>query len=109
MVAICNLNFSGVKLFFSLACRCYEAAKKKGFTYFAIRYYGECHGGKDDEALSRLLKTGHGKSNNCVNVNFVTCTNHGEGTECAGGANAEYMYSVESKTDSKLLTTYPGR
>ncbi|XP_057298019.1 SCO-spondin-like isoform X2 [Hydractinia symbiolongicarpus] len=86
----------------SLACRCYEAAKKKGFTYFAIRYYGECHGGKDDEALSRLLKTGHGKSNNCVNVNFVTCTNHGEGTECAGGANAEYMYSVESKTDTNV-------
>lgn len=84
----------------SLACRCHDAAKKQGLKYFAIRYYGECVGGKDEKGLENLLQ--NERSKECANTKFLQCDNHVDGSECAGKGNAEYIYQLTSndeKTD----------
>ena len=91
-------------IIFSLACRCFTEAKKRGYSYFAIRYWGECVAGGQDAKLAALIKSGDGISNNCANVNFGECTDHNGESECAGRANAEYMYSVTSGTEGMFYS-----
>ena len=93
-------------MYFSLACRCFEAAKKGGYAYFAIRYWGICVAGKDTRKVKEMMETGRGKSNNCANINFGDCRDHDGGTECAGRANAEYMYWVGSAAGQGGIKIY---
>uniref|UniRef100_A0A7M5WIZ1 Hemicentin-1 n=1 Tax=Clytia hemisphaerica TaxID=252671 RepID=A0A7M5WIZ1_9CNID len=90
----------------SLACECHEIAKKQQLRYFAIRYWGECWGGKDTNALDELVTKGHGASTKCANVDYQQCTDHSGGTECVGQEFAEYMYLITDESDTSVNGGY---
>ena len=79
--------------YFSLACRCSAKAKRKGYTYFSIRYWAECWAGKDHRELDNLIKDKSQRSNQCADPSFHTCKDAAE-HECAGKANTDYMFSL---------------
>nr|CAJ65510.3 HyTSR1 protein [Hydra vulgaris] len=84
----------------SLACRCYEKAKAKGFEYFSIRFWGECWGGKDYKVIENALKDPKMQSSECHSINYKQCSLSSE-TECAGKANTEYVYTVADRNQAK--------
>ena len=86
-----------------MACECYDKAKEQNLQYFAIRYWGECYGGKDINALESLKKRGGIASSNCANAEFKDCVDSNADGECAGKEFAEYMYKMDSNFESKLL------
>ena len=77
-------------------CRCEKAAAAKGFRYFSIRYFGECHG---------LKSLPSEKSEFCVHHTFEQCVQLHE--RCVGAEEAEYVYKVKVVSQGKfnLLVT----
>lgn len=106
MLFLTNLPASAIEsiltdlfLHSSLACRCAEKAKSLGYAYIAIRFWGECHGGKSEADLAELIKDPGKKSNMCVNPKFTACQDSSE-EECVGKAFADYIYSLTSNSDA---------
>jgi len=79
--------------FHSLACRCNEAAAKKGYDYFAIAFWGECWGGSDESTVTGLLRDMLQVPDGCKTRGFQNC-NDNDIYECAGKAHNEYIYKV---------------
>jgi len=78
----------------SLACRCASLAAKMGYTYFSIRFWGQCFVGKDYSNVQKLIddpKT-H-RSPNCANPQYQSC-NDNHAHECIAWENADYIYSI---------------
>lgn len=78
----------------SLACRCASLAARQGYTYFSIRFWGQCFVGKDYSNVEKLVddpKT-H-KSPNCANPKYQQC-NDNHAHECLAWQNADYIYSI---------------
>ena len=78
----------------SLACRCAAAAAKGKYTYFSIRFWGQCFVGKDYSNVQKLVddpKT-H-RSPDCANPKYQLC-NDNHAHECIAWENADYIYSV---------------
>jgi len=70
----------------SFICRCASLAKKRGYGYFGIQFYGECWSGR----YSHRLYHKHGSSNNCKK-NWVY------NSQCdvkTGADNANYVYKI---------------
>lgn len=78
----------------SLACRCAAEATRKGYTYFSIRFWGQCYVGKDYKNVQAMVDDPHTHSSpSCVDPHYQACNgNHGH--ECLGWANADYIYSI---------------
>lgn len=79
----------------SLACRCTEATRKRGFTHFGLQNFGECWSGSDaDKRYKR-----DGESDQCVMIfqqPFSLCDNLDDPRECAGYPNVNYVYRIEN-------------
>lgn len=76
----------------SLACRCAEATRKKGFTVFGLQNYGECWSGAGAEKhYSR-----DGNSNNCLMIlrNPPPPCDINDPRECAGRDKVNYIYNL---------------
>ena len=77
-------------MFHSLACRCARKAKKNGFKYFGLQYYGECFSGA--EAGTTFDK--YGETEACVNSFYGECENPKEG-ECVGKSLTNFVYKLK--------------
>jgi len=80
----------------SLACECAEKAKEQGYKYFGIGFYGECFAGKNVGLAGVLAKTPI--SDLCIRGDYTACEKVEDGShECVGGANAEYIYTIQEQ------------
>ena len=77
-------------------------AERLGYTYFGIRFFAECYGGREHDRLEALLDSGKGLSNDCVNPHYKGC-DHSVESECAGRGSSEYVFSL---VDVKEKGTY---
>lgn len=79
-------------LCFSLACRCAEKARAKGYKVFGLQFYGECWGGPNGEALFSK----DGPSDNCIQqlTKPFACVQQDPFTECVGGENTNFIYRL---------------
>ena len=77
-----------------------------GMKFFAIRYYGVCVGGADEQQLTDLLKNSRGRSNTCNNIDFGMCTNHNGGKECVGSQTSDYLYRVVQHDEQSRSICY---
>merc|ERR1712096_282957 len=82
----------------SLACRCADKAKKGGYSFFAIRFWAECWGGKEARhaELDALIKDASSRASNCKNHAFKHCDDAHK-MECVGTKHSEYIYSLRPK------------
>ncbi|XP_066922200.1 uncharacterized protein [Clytia hemisphaerica] len=74
-------------------CRCSDKAKKMGYKYFALGFYGECWAGKDMKEFVKVMNDFSQGSMKCINGNYWACDNMTT-SPCTGGANTEYIYLV---------------
>ncbi|KXJ23691.1 coadhesin [Exaiptasia diaphana] len=80
----------------SLACRCAEKARQKGYKVFGLQFYGECWGGPSGEAVYSK----DGPSNNCIQNLEVPrdCSKEDHLSECVGGPKTNYIYYLMDNT-----------
>ncbi|KAJ7391347.1 hypothetical protein OS493_018390 [Desmophyllum pertusum] len=84
----------------SLACRCAEKARAKGYTMFGLQFYGECWSGPQAE----LNFNRDGVSNNGCVMNLVNppdCT-QSSNQECMGTQNVNYIYKLTENCDKMM-------
>ena len=83
-----------------LDCECARKAEVEGYTHFAIGYYGECHGTKNDTAFFSYARNPSATSNKCIQDIRSKCHKSLDHTiSCAGIWGTEYIYSMsEAKT-----------
>ena len=79
----------------SLACRCAEATRKRGFKVFGLQNYGECWSAA---AADKTYKR-DGPSSNCLMIlrNPPPPCDINDPQECAGKENVNYVYSLGGK------------
>jgi len=78
----------------SLACRCSQKARMKGYTYFSIRFWGMCYVGKDYKNVQAMVDDPHTHSSpSCLDPKYQSC-NDNHNKECLGFQNADYIYSI---------------
>jgi hypothetical protein len=84
---------------FSLACRCAEKAREKGYKVFGLQFYGECWGGPNGE----MLFSKDGPTDTCIQqlTKPYACVKHDPFSECVGGENTNYIYRL---TDNSKCT-----
>jgi len=77
----------------SLACRCAEAARKRGFKLFGLQNYGECWSGA---GANKTYKR-DGPSDNCLMIlqNPPPPCDINNPQECVGKENVNYVYSLD--------------
>lgn len=91
----------------SLACRCEAMARNKGFSYFAIGFYGECWAGKDTTAVANhILNPGVHDSSECVGGDYGIC-DHSSSEPCAGVEDNEYIYEIIKTTPPPTPASNP--
>ncbi|XP_022795168.1 coadhesin-like [Stylophora pistillata] len=75
----------------SLACRCAEKAKQKGYTVFGLQFYGECWSGLSAE----LNFNRDGQSDDCIMNLYdpVDCYQNSS-QECVGKQKTNYIYRL---------------
>lgn len=78
-----------------MVCRCAEAAKKRGDTYFAIQFWGECWSGKEGEVNFNR----NGNSFKCRDENFHDCRCNAY--ICVGMAYTNYVYKLHADQECK--------
>ena len=82
----------------SLACRCAERARQKGYNVFGLQFYGECWSGQNAEF--NFNREGAAKDEKCVmNLNKPTECVQSSNQECVGTQWTNYVYKL---TESKL-------
>ena len=74
----------------SLACRCAEAARKRGFKVFGLQNYGECWSGAGAENTYNRDNS----SSNCIMFLSNPSCDVNNPQECAGKENVNYVYSL---------------
>jgi len=77
-----------------LACECAKKAKEGDYAAFALGFYGECFGAKDQELYLNHIKD-QPPSSGCIGHDYNECNNDTAG-ECIGKAGAEYIYNFPS-------------
>ena len=75
--------------FCSLACRCAEKAREKGYTMFGLQFYGECWSGSKAESRYNM----YGSSKKCFEGFNNQCDRNSE-YECMGKQFANYIYEL---------------
>lgn len=75
----------------AFACRCAEAAMKKGYKYFGLQYWGECWSGPSPAVDQTYEK--HGKGQACYGPGYEKCTP--SFTTCVGDHNNNFVYEIE--------------
>lgn len=78
----------------SLACRCASQAIREGYTYFSIRFWGQCFVGRDYKNVQSMVDDPHTHSSpDCANPKYQQC-NDNHAHECIAWENADYIYSI---------------
>ena len=72
------------------ACRCADAAKKKGYKYIGLQFWGECWSGPTLQAEAEYDK--HGKGDACYGLEYKHCTSKSE--FCVGDNNHNFIYEI---------------
>jgi len=75
---------------YALACKCAELAKKKGYRYFGLQFYGECWSGPENPSFDR-----DGPSDQCLNGYYKECDNT-DTNICIGKQFTNYIYKLTS-------------
>ena len=84
--------------FFSIACKCANEAKVKGFALFGLRFFGECYGGNDIDRFERYIKSSPAVGRrHCQNYKYQRC-NNSHVKECVGTGLGEYIYEIKQET-----------
>ncbi|XP_031551277.1 uncharacterized protein LOC116288607 [Actinia tenebrosa] len=78
-----------------LACRCANAAKNNGSTYFGLQFYGECW--SHPQGSETYGQDGH--KDNCVNECFQDCKQH---PYCTGVQFSNYVYRLKGACDVNI-------
>ena len=76
----------------SLACRCAEETRKRGFTHFGLQNFGECWSGSDAE--KKYDKDGPSKECLMVAQNPPPPCDIDDPRDCAGYPNVNYVYRL---------------
>lgn len=80
-------------VFISLACACEAKAIEGGYKYYAIGYYGECDGGKDEDVFEAYASSPASLADVCLSNNYMDCIKEEPG-ECTGVSDTVYAYVV---------------
>jgi len=75
------------------ACRCAVIAKKKGYSVFAIQFYGECWSGPSDRANFAQL----GTSTKCIGPEYKPCSKFDR--NCAGTQEKNFVFRIVQDCD----------
>jgi len=80
----------------SLACRCAEKAREKGYKIFGLQFYGECWSGPNAEAFYSK----DGPSNDCIQQfeKPMECVKSDPFSECVGKQHTNYIYRLTDNT-----------
>lgn len=81
--------------FFSLACRCANATRAKGWKVFGLQFYGECWSGENGETTFK--KYGNASSKKCVQelVDPILPCDKRKDMECVGAQSTNYIYRLK--------------
>lgn len=86
---------------FSLACRCAERARQKGYTVFGLQFWGECWSAPNINGEVNFNRSGVALDKKCVmNLNKPTECVQSSDQECVGKHWTNYVYKL--KEDGKL-------
>ena len=85
---------------FSLACRCAEIAKKKGYKVFGLQFYGECWSGPLAEAKFAEYGSADPSKSFQISGNPPPPCDKNNPQECVGGSLINYVYRLK---DGKLF------
>ena len=71
---------------------CEKAAKKEGYRYFCIEFYGECWGYKDFDVTKP-----HAGEKKCLGKrpNYDTCIHNQTNPVCVGTSHHGYLYEIK--------------
>ncbi|CAB3996708.1 delta B [Paramuricea clavata] len=85
----------------NMSCRCAELAKKKGYRYFGLQFYGECWSGVHSPTLFNARK-----SDSCwgYRPDYENCDDDSP-TECIGQEHHNYIYEVKPEAPEGCATT----
>ncbi|EDO40033.1 predicted protein [Nematostella vectensis] len=86
------------------ACRCAKLAKAKGYSYFALQFYGECWSGPTPTGKEYAK---YGKSENCASTEIDAHKQAIKKCEkgnrfCSGKQWSNYVYHIEPDCDLKF-------
>ncbi|XP_078348187.1 uncharacterized protein LOC144633234 isoform X3 [Oculina patagonica] len=79
----------------SLACRCANATREKGWKVFGMQFYGECWSGENGETL--FNKYGEAPPSKCVQelVDPIPPCDVNKDMECVGAQSTNYIYRLK--------------
>ena len=85
-----------------MTCACFKKVLEGEYKVFALGYYGECWGSKDEGGLDGLLKSAKtSTSNDCLGHHFGECQNSNDNNHCVGQTNSVYVYSLPNKAPER--------
>lgn len=82
-----------------MACACEEKAVAGGYKYYAIGFYGECDGGKDEGVFDEYTSSARSLTELCFSNDFMDCIKEESG-ECTGAENTVYAYKLSQEEGS---------
>ena len=89
--ALKNLSFI-IHNLFSLACRCANATRERGWKVFGLQFYGECWSGENAEAT--FNRYGRARASRCLQELVGPC-NISKEMECVGAYRTNYIYRLK--------------
>ncbi|KXJ05215.1 hypothetical protein AC249_AIPGENE3639, partial [Exaiptasia diaphana] len=84
----------------SLACRCAEIAKKKGYKVFGLQFYGECWSGPLAEAKFAEYGSADPSKSLQLTGNPPPPCDKNNPQECVGGPLINYVYRLKDDQQS---------
>ncbi|XP_065068403.1 coadhesin-like [Rhopilema esculentum] len=84
-----------------LYCKCAELAKRMGYTYFGLQFYGECWSGNSNSS-SKLESIFKFRSDECIEGSFAKCDTESK-RECIGKSHANFIYKLKLEKAKKII------
>jgi len=82
-----KINFQHFHAYLDKAlCRCETIAAQKGYAYYSLRNFGECHG------IKKIASEERQSSRYCLDHNYQECASRHQ--KCFGADDGEYIYEV---------------
>jgi len=80
-----------------LLTKCRKEAMAKNFTYFSIRFYGECYGGNRTSDMLDMSRSQQGTSSNCVSGDgkYEKVCNQ-QNRLCVGAGGTDFFYLIKN-------------
>ena len=91
---------------YSLACRCANATRSRGWKVFGIQFYGECW--SDESGESTYNKYGEAPHTKCIQelVTPQQPCDKNKDLECVGAQNTNYVYMLKNGRFINLVSSH---